>query len=71
MVRVEFAPDPERNQGLLVVTDTGRGIGAPKQGGSGLGLMSSLAEQTGGRLERSAGPGGGTRHELRFPLANP
>jgi hypothetical protein len=31
--------------------------------------MATLADQLDGRIERSANPGGGTRHEFRFPFA--
>jgi two-component sensor histidine kinase len=68
-IRVEFTPAPERSEAALVVVDTGRSMGPPRQGGSGLGLMATLADQLDGQMERSANPGGGMRHEFRFPFA--
>lgn len=68
-IRVELTPDLDRGDATLVVLDTGRGMGPPRKGSSGLGLLSSLAEQIGGRIQRSDNLGGGTRYELQFPLA--
>lgn len=51
----------------LVVADNGRGIRNPRPDGSGLKLISSLARQIGGRVERESSDGG-TRVEVTFPV---
>ena len=70
-LHVEFTPDPERNEGKLVVRDSGPGMGPPRMGGSGLRLISSLVDKLGGSIQRADNAGGGTRYELRFPLSTP
>ncbi|HEY0834799.1 MAG TPA: GAF domain-containing protein [Azospirillum sp.] len=53
-VRVAFTIDRARAQGTLIVADDGVGMGAPRQGSSGLQLVEALARQLGGAVERPA-----------------
>lgn len=52
----------------LTVVDDGRGIPAGARSGTGLRSMRERADELGGSLEVSAGPGGGTRVTAVLPL---
>jgi len=54
----------------LVVADDGRGIGADRGAGVGLHSMRERAEELGGTFAVGPGPAGGTRVEVRLPLAD-
>lgn len=64
----------DRGTAVLVVTDRGRGLGAPQPGaapgrsGLGLDIVRRTASGCGGELRTGPGPGGGARVEVRFPL---
>ena len=51
----------------LTVTDNGRGIRNPREHGSGLKLITSLAKQVGGTVEQESSDSG-TTTSLKFPL---
>ncbi|MFC3069173.1 sensor histidine kinase [Phenylobacterium soli] len=53
---------------VLEVSDNGRGIPAEARSGLGSRYVVAFARQLRGDLSRQTGPGG-TRHEIRFPLA--
>jgi signal transduction histidine kinase len=60
-----------RDVATAVVADDGRGfdLERPPDDHMGLGLLSDLAEEAGGRLQVRSEPGGGTRLELEVPVA--
>jgi len=51
----------------LTVSDNGRGIKNPSEGGSGLKLIASLAKQIGGSIDQKSSDSG-TSTSVRFPL---
>jgi two-component sensor histidine kinase len=51
----------------LTVSDNGRGIKNPSEGGSGLKLIASLAKQIGGSIDQKSSDSG-TTTSVRFPL---
>jgi two-component sensor histidine kinase/putative methionine-R-sulfoxide reductase with GAF domain len=68
MIRVAFAVEEHRGTASLIVEDNGKGIGARREGGLGLDLVSALAQQLSGKVEQEA-PEKGTRIRVTFPLA--
>jgi two-component system osmolarity sensor histidine kinase EnvZ len=84
-VSLSLAVDKSRNEATLVVQDHGPGVVDPKRmlqpfergdesrahGGAGLGLaiVARIVERHGGTLDIGAVETGGTRVEVRFPLA--
>ena len=69
VVRVDFSADPDLGEGCIMVEDDGRGMGPPREGGLGLTLIASLAQQMNGRVEHDAVEKG-TRTRVCFPLAS-
>lgn len=73
--RVELALAHDRGSTLLSVRDDGRGLARESGGvdrrhtGSGLGIMRERAEAIGASLRIESGREGGTRIEVRLPLA--
>ncbi len=65
-IRVELANEGP-GLGVLTIFDDGKGIKESATGGSGLGLMASLARQVRGRIERKANEGGGALVRVFFP----
>lgn len=65
-IRVELANEG-LGLGVLTIFDDGKGIEENATGGSGLGLMASLARQVRGRIERKANENGGTLVRVFFP----
>jgi two-component system, sensor histidine kinase PdtaS len=68
---IKVAFHVEDGQGVLVVEDDGRGTGIGDQARPGMGsqLLLALARQLGGALELDTEHRPGTRHVLRFSLA--
>lgn len=70
---VEVHVDVERGRATAVVADDGRGFD-PRDTANGddahmgLGMLSDLAQEAGGRLSVSSAPGEGTRLELEVPV---
>jgi two-component sensor histidine kinase len=66
-IRVLFRADPDRGEGHVEVADDGCGMGPPRAGGSGLGLIQALVQRLGGRLTSSS-TSRGTSVRLDFLL---
>ncbi|HEY8566697.1 MAG TPA: GAF domain-containing protein [Beijerinckiaceae bacterium] len=66
-VTVTFALEPSLGEACVQVEDDGCGFGAGREGGLGLTLVNSFADQLGGRVERDE-PERGTRIRVVFPL---
>jgi signal transduction histidine kinase len=70
--RAEVAFRLEGREGVLTVTDDGRGFDpGRRQDGNGLVSMRRRAEGFGGRLDIRSGPGQGTTLTLRIPIRLP
>jgi two-component sensor histidine kinase len=67
-VTLRFRVDGDRVWGEI--QDDGRGVPANPSGGLGLGSMRQRAERLGGEFQIGAGPEGGTRATLDFPLSS-
>jgi two-component sensor histidine kinase len=67
-IRVVFTVDADRGTACVVVEDDGKGSGARREGGFGLDIVSALAQQLSGTVERES-PEKGTRIRVTFPLA--
>src|SRR5581483_4451011 len=66
-IAVQVGTEPA--EGLLLVADDGVGLSSPGgSGGSGIGLVRTLATQIGGSVDWSRKQGGGTSVHVRFPL---
>jgi two-component system, sensor histidine kinase PdtaS len=66
-ISVRLAGGVGYGEARLTVSDSGRGIGNPREGGSGLKLIASLAKQIGGTIDQKSSRSG-TSTSLRFPL---
>ena len=66
VVRVTFALTPE-GEGALFVSDDGTGMGPPRKGSLGTGLVTRLVQQIGGQLEQVKQEKG-TGFCVRFPV---
>jgi two-component sensor histidine kinase len=66
-ISVSLAGGVGYGEARLTVSDNGRGIRNPNEGGSGLKLIASLARQIGGTIEQESSESG-TSTSLRFPL---
>jgi two-component sensor histidine kinase len=66
-IKVSLAGGIGYGEALLTISDNGRGMQKPNEHGSGLKLITSLARQIGGTIERESSPSG-TTTSLRFPL---
>jgi two-component sensor histidine kinase len=67
VIRVSFSADSDIGEGCITVEDDGKGMGPPREGGLGLTLIDSFAEQLNGRVERDEVEKG-TRTRICFPL---
>lgn len=68
IINVVFRVNTTIGEGEISVRDNGRGMGPIREGGLGLGLAQSLADQLGGRLTSPAVPKG-TLTILTFPYS--
>ena len=68
LVRVRFSVYSEIGEACITVEDNGRGFMASREGGLGLTLVDTLAQQLSGRIERDQVETG-TRTRLSFPVA--
>jgi two-component sensor histidine kinase len=68
---IKVAFHVKEGEGVLVVKDDGRGISTGDQARPGMGsqLLPAMARQLGGALELDTEHWPGTRHALRFSLA--
>jgi two-component sensor histidine kinase len=69
VIRVEFSADPDLGEGCIAVEDDGKGMGPAREGGLGLTLIASLAQQMNGRVEHDEVEKG-TRTRVCFPLVS-
>jgi two-component sensor histidine kinase len=67
LIRLDFSADAEIGEGRITVEDDGKGMGPAREGGLGLTLIDSFAQQLNGLVERDAVEKG-TRTRVCFPL---
>jgi len=67
VIRVAFTMNPDQGEAFLMVEDTGRGMGPPREGGLGLRLIDAFTTQLDGQVEQEPVEKG-TRTCIRFPL---
>jgi signal transduction histidine kinase len=64
--------DPQSAAIVITIEDDGRGFDASRVGpGRGLRTMRARGQQAGMQVSMTSSPGGGTRMELRVPVATP
>ncbi len=68
LIRVDFSADSDLGEGCITVEDNGKGMGPAREGGLGLTLIDSFAQQMNGRVERDEVEKG-TCTRVWFPLA--